>query len=337
MSAFHEHALLQPAQVGVLDQLPQLLANGLVFSCIIILGAIGLSLIYSIADFANFAHGDTMTVGAFGAFVGAAVFGSGFTIVVPFTAAVIDLRVPVPDIVLFELPLSLYLGLLVGMIIAACVVVVTERLVYKPLDAGSIELLITSIGVALAYRALMQMAFGAEQRTYQISRQGRIALFDAALGVAVTPRDLVVVVLTGVLVVGLHALLQYTTLGQKMRATADNPNLARVSGIRTNEVILAMWVIGGALAAAGGVFLGIDTLVRPRMGFDILLVVFAAVILGGIGSVYGAMIGGLVIGMAHELTPVIPFVPVEYAPAVAFALMVGILLVRPQGIRGESV
>lgn len=306
---------------GVVE-IAQLLVNGLVFSCIIVLGAIGLSLVYSIADFANFAHGDLMTVGAFGAFVGASALSG----VLP------------GEVVLFELPLSLYLGLLVGMAAAAAVAVVTERLVYRPLsDAGSIELLITSIGVALAYRALVQMWFGSEQRTYEVVREGQVEVLDSALGISVTPRDLVVVALTAILVVGLHALLQYTTLGRKMRATADNPDLARVSGIRTREVVLAMWVIGGALAAAGGVFLGVDTLVRPRMGFDLLLVVFSAVILGGIGSVYGAMLGGLAIGMAHELTPAIPYVPIEYASGVAFALMIVILLVRPQGILGEAV
>ncbi|WP_435194409.1 branched-chain amino acid ABC transporter permease [Natronomonas sp. EA1] len=318
--------------------LAQLLANGLVFSCIIILASIGLSLIYSIADFANFAHGDLMTVGAFGTFVGAAVFGRGYVFTVPFTDAAFRLTVPFPDIVLFELPLALYAGAIVGMLLAAVVALGTERFVYRPLsNAGSIELLITSIGVALAYRAIIQILFGSGQRTYEIQRQGQIGWLNDAIGVSLTPRDVVVVVLTGVMVVALHALLQYTTLGRKMRATADNPSLARVAGIRTREVVLAMWVIGGALAAAGGVFLGIDTLVRPRMGFDLLLIVFAAVILGGIGSVYGAMLGGLVIGITHELTPVIPFVPIEYASGLAFLLMLVILLVRPQGIMGDSV
>jgi branched-chain amino acid transport system permease protein len=315
-------------------QLTQLLVNGLVFSSIIILGAIGLSLVYSIANFANFAHGDLMTAGAFGALVTAGVLGGDPPTL--FGTTLPSLSIPGADVILFELPLTLYLGIVVGMAFAALVAVLTERFIYDPLDAGSIELLITSIGVALGYRAIVQLGFGSGQRTYEIARTGRIEWVENLLGIAVTPRDIVILGLTAVLVVGLHTLLQYTTLGRKMRATADNADLARVSGIRTGEVILAMWVIGGALAAAGGVFLGLDTLVRPRMGFDILLVVFAAVILGGIGSVYGAMLGGLVIGMAHELTPAIPFVSVEYSSAVAFILMVIILLVRPTGIMGEA-
>lgn len=302
-----------------MSSLPQFLANGVVFSCIIVLGAIGLSLVYSIADFANFAHGDLMTVGAFGALVGGRYFEGAF---------------PGADVSVFGLPVSFYLALLAGMAVGAVVAVLTERIVYRPMDAGSIELLITSIGVALSYRALVQLQFGAGQQSYGLGRGGPIDFFQETVGIGMTSRSLVIVALTLVLVVALHLLLQYTTLGRKMRATSDNPSLAKVSGIRTENVVVAMWIIGGALAAAGGVFLGLDTLVRPRMGFDILLVVFAAVILGGIGSVYGAMLGGFVIGMTHELTPAIPLVGVEYASAVAFILMVIILLVRPSGIMG---
>lgn len=317
----------------------QLLVDGLVFSCIVILASIGLSLVYSIADFANFAHGDTMTLGAFGGLVGAAVLSDGWTVAVPFTDAAFELAVPFPDVVLFSIPLSLFGGLVVGMVVTAAAVVATQRFIYRPLgDVGSIELLITSIGVALVYRAVVQILFGSILRGYDVVRRGAIDWIAASTGVAITPRSVVVVVLTAVLVVSLHALLQYTTLGRKMRATADNPDLARVAGIRTDEVITAMWILGGALAAAGGVFLGIQALqVRPRMGFDVLLIVFSAVILGGIGSVYGAMLGGLVIGMAINLTPAIPFVPIEYQSAVAFVLMVVILLVRPRGIMGEAV
>ncbi|RDI70783.1 branched-chain amino acid ABC transporter permease [Halopelagius longus] len=301
----------------------QFVVNGLVFSSIIVLASIGLSLVYSIADFANFAHGDTLTVGAFGALAA-----------VPVVAPAME------GIVLFGLPVWLFVVLLVGMVVAAAVVVLTEYVVYRPLDAGSIELLITSIGVALSYRAVVFLLFGTEPQRYGVPRAGPIPEIREALNLAVTPRQVAVVLSAVVLVGALHFVLQYTTLGRKMRATADDPNLARVSGIRTREVILAMWIIGGVLAAAGGVFLGLETLVRPRMGFDILLIVFAAVILGGIGSVYGAMLGGFVIGMLYELTPMFSMVGVpigsEYAEAVAFLIMVAILLVRPSGIMGET-
>jgi len=301
-------------------QILQYLANGLVFSSIIILGSIGLSLVYSIADFANFAHGDTMTLGAYGAFVAFGVFGGlGGTVL--------------------GLPIGFFLALAVGMALAAVVAVLTHILVYKPLDTDSIGLLITSIGVAFVYRAVLQASFGTDFLQYDITRSGPIPVLLDTLDVAVTQRDVAIIVSAAVLVAGLHLLLQRTTLGRKMRATADNPDLARVSGIRTDRVILVMWVVGSALAAAGGVFLALYSQLDPRIGFNILLVVFAAVILGGIGSVYGAMLGGLLIGMLHELTPLLGDIglPISnaYAPAVAFVIMVAVLLVRPRGIAGD--
>ncbi|MEF8973423.1 MAG: branched-chain amino acid ABC transporter permease [Haloarcula sp.] len=302
-------------------QILQYLANGLVFSSIIILGSIGLSLVYSIADFANFAHGDTMTLGAYGAFVAFGVFGGlGGTVL--------------------GLPIGFFIALAVGMALAAVVAVLTHILVYKPLDTDSIGLLITSIGVAFVYRAVLQASFGTDFLQYDIRRSGPIPMLLETLDVAVTQRDVAIIVSAAVLVVGLHLLLQRTTLGRKMRATADNPDLARVSGIRTDRVILVMWVVGSALAAAGGVFLALYSQLNPRIGFEILLIVFAAVILGGIGSVYGAMLGGLLIGMLHELTPLLGDIglPISnaYAPAVAFVIMVAVLLVRPRGIAGDA-
>lgn len=302
-----------------MSALLQYLVNGLVFSSIIVLGSIGLSLVYGIADFANFAHGDTMTVGAYGALVTFGLLGGvGGSIL--------------------GLPVAFYVALVVGMIVAAIAAVLTHYLVYKPLDVDSIGLLITSIGVAFVYRALLQGYFGADYQNYDITRSGPIPAIESALGVSLTVRGATIVVLAGILVLGLHVLLQKTTLGRKMRATADNPDLARVSGIRTARVVVAMWAIGAGLAGAGGVFLGLYSQIDPRIGFDLLLVVFAAVILGGIGSVYGAMLGGFLIGMIHELTPLLGDVglpiPNTYAPAVAFLVMVAILLIRPSGIAG---
>ena len=297
------------------------LANGLVFSSIIVLASIGLSLVYSIADFANFAHGDTMTVGAYAALV---TFGS----------------VGGLGIAVLGLPLGFFVALAVGVTVAAVVAVLTHRLVYEPLEASSIGTLITSIGVAFVYRALIQLGFGTDFTEFGVPIRRPIDwLVD--YGVRVTLHDVAIVASAAILVGGLHALLQYTDLGRKMRATADNPNLARVSGIRTNRIKLWTWTIGAGLAGAGGVFLGLYNQLSPRMGFNILLVVFAAVILGGIGSVYGAMLGGFLIGMVNQFTPVLADVGIpigiEYANAIAFVIMVAVLLVRPRGIAGEAV
>lgn len=231
-----------------------------------------------------------------------------------------------------------HLALLVAMLVTAAVAVGTHLAIYKPMPSDSITLLITSIGVAFVYRAIIQLQFGTGFVEYDTPVLRPVGAIQDALGVAITLHGVAIVVVAALLVAALHVTLQYTTLGRKMRATADNPSLARVSGIRTDRVILSMWAIGSGLAAAGGVFLGLYAQLTPRMGFSLLLVIFAAVILGGIGSVYGAMLGGLLIGMIHELTPLlgdfgIP-IGVEYANAIAFVIMVAILLVRPHGIVG---
>ncbi|SFR45343.1 MULTISPECIES: branched-chain amino acid ABC transporter permease [Halorubrum] len=311
------------------------LANGLVFSSIIVLGSIGLSLVYSIADFANFAHGDTMTIGAYSALVTfGAVGGLGGAVL--------------------GLPYGFFLALIVGIAVAAVVAVATEKLIYEPLDVDSIGLLITSIGIAFIYRAVIQIRFGSDFTRFDVRPLRPIEAL-VPYGVRITLHDVAIFGSAVALVVGLHVLLQYTDLGRKMRAMADNPDLARVSGIRTKRVKLWTWVIGAGLAGAGGVFLGLFNQLAPRMGFNLLLVIFAAVILGGIGSVYGAMAGGFLIGMINQLTPffsnvveALPIRPnwlatlienlvtIEYANAIAFVIMVVVLLVRPNGIAGEG-
>jgi branched-chain amino acid transport system permease protein len=307
--------------MAVFEQFLELAANGVVYSSIIILGSIGLSLIYSIAGFANFAHGDTMTVGAYATLIAFGAIGSvGFSIL--------------------GLPLGFFIALLIGIVVTAAVALVTERLVYKPLDIGSIGLLITSIGVAFIYRAIIQVQFSSDSRRFDIDRLRPI---DPLLeyGIRITKHDVAIVISAITLVAGLHFLLQHTDLGRKMRATADNPDLARASGIRIRRVELWTWVLGAGLAGAGGAFLGLFNLLAPRMGFSELLVIFAAVILGGIGSVYGAMLGGLLIGMIVSMTPILSTVGIpiggEYAAALAFIVMVLVLLVRPEGIAGEAV
>ncbi len=296
-------------------------ANGLVYSSIIVLGSIGLSLIYSINGFANFAHGDTMTVGAYTTLVALGVVGGiGFTVL--------------------GLPIGFFIALLIGLVVAAAVAIITEKLVYEPLDIGSIGLLITSIGVAFVYRALIQMGFGSDSIRYDV---GFVQPIEALLpyGIRMTQHDVAIVISAAVLVTGLHVLLQHTDLGRKMRAMADNPDLARASGIRTYRITLLSWVMGAGLAGAGGAFLGLFNQLEPRMGFNVLLVIFAAVILGGIGSIYGAMLGGFLIGMVVEMMPLLSDIGIpigiEYANAVAFLIMVAVLLVRPTGIAGDGI
>jgi len=316
-----------------MSALLQYFVNGLVYSAVIVLASIGLSLVYSIRGFANFAHGDTMTVGAYAALL--AFSGMSALLVGGANASASGGLAG-----LLGGPAAFVIALLVGMAVAALFAIASEHLVYSKLNTDSIGLLIASIGVAFVMRAVVQIFFGNIQQSFQLPRSGPLPGFGA-LGITMTARDVIVVVATIVLVAALHVVLQYTSLGRQMRATADNRDLARASGIRTGRIVDSTWAIGAALAGAGGVFLGLTLRLEPLMGFNILLVVFAAVILGGIGSVYGAMLGGLVIGVVHQLIPALSTygIPLnaQYADAVAFVIMVAILLLRPQGIMGEAV
>ena len=145
-------------------------------------------------------------------------------------------------------------------------------------------------------------------------------------------KQITIVVGAFALVALLHLYLHRTTMGKAMRATSDNMDLAKVSGINTERVVIWTWIIAAALAAAAGIFLGIDTRLNPIMGWRLLLPVFAASILGGIGSIYGAILGGLLIGIVQELSTL--FISPAYKPAVAFAIMVVMLVVRPTGLMG---
>lgn len=276
----------------------QLTVYGVVLGSIVALGAIGLSLIYGILRFPHFAHGDLVTLGAYLALV-----------------LVTAMQLPV----LLALPVAA-----AG---TALVAVAIDQVLYRRLrKVAPVILLIASVGVALILRSLVQLIWGPSNQVYAtgISIPWRIQ------GVAIQPDHLIIVGGSVVLVVALHLFLQKTRTGKAMRAMADNADLAQVTGIRVNSVVIWTWILGAVLAAAAGVFLGMDTRLHPVMGWRILLPVFAAAILGGIGKPYGAIVGGLVIGLAQEYSTVI--LSPSYKPAVAFALMVMMLIVRPTGL-----
>ena len=278
----------------------QLVVYGVVLGCIISLGAIGVSLIFGILRFAHFAHGDLMTLGAYFALVGVTVFN-------------------LPMLVVFPLAL----------IACALAAAGIDRILYRPLRRASpIIMLISSVGTALMLRSLIQIFWGPDNKIYHPG----IELPFSVLGLQIKPTQVTIVVGALVLVVLLHLFLHRTKMGKAMRALSDNMDLARISGINTERVIFWTWVIAAMLAAAGGIFLGMDTRLNPIMGWRILLPVFAAAILGGIGSFYGAIAGGLVIGIVQELSTL--FLSPAYKPAIAFAIMVIMLIVRPRGLFG---
>lgn len=284
----------------------QLIVYGLISGSILALGAIGLTLTYSILNFANFAHGDIMALGAY-----LALF---------FAVA---LHVPIGA----ALPLAMLSTALIGIGI--------DRLWFGPLrtrHANRVMLAMSSLGLALIVRHLISMVWGPQTQYY--SRAIHFPFLVPWLQVRLNMQQLVIFTVALGLVMLLSLFLQRTKLGKAMRATADNFDLALVSGIDTERIVLWTWAIGNALAAAGGVLLGMSVRLQPIMGWDLLLPIFAAAILGGIGSPYGAMLGALLIGLAEELST--PFIHTSYKPAVSLIILVLVLLVRPQGIFGKA-
>jgi branched-subunit amino acid ABC-type transport system permease component len=294
----------------------QLFANGVIFGSIILLASVGLSLLYGIGNFANFAHGELLTVGAYAAFVAKA-----------------------------DLGLPLVGALAVSIVATALVGLALDRFLFvRHRDSSPIVLLVVTIGVALVLRSLIRMVWTNQLRSYRLPLREGIQFVDTTLPVAgydlvlrlrVTLDDVFIVAVAGAFALGTHLFLTRTNMGVAMRATADNRSLAKVTGIDTDRVLRATWGLSGALAAVGGVFLGVQTgVIMPRMGFNVLLIAFAAVILGGIGSPYGAMLGAYVIGIAQEMSIAIPGVSASYRAAISFLILVGVLLVKPDGIAG---
>lgn len=276
----------------------QLTLYGIVLGSVIALGAVGVSLTFGILRFANFAHGDFMTFGAYIALTVYTVLGFPLWIALPVA--------------------------MVGTILLSFAV---DRTVFVRLRRKNpVVLLIASFGIALMIRSAVQIIWGPDTQVYV---QG-IQIPWKFLGLRLKPDQAIILVCTVVLVAALHLFLQRSKVGKAMRAMADNPDLARISGIDTEKIILWTWGLGALLAAAAGVFLGLDTRLLPDMGWFILLPVFAAAILGGIGKPYGAIAGGFIIGIAQELSTLV--IDPSYKAAVAFAIMVIVLIVRPTGI-----
>ncbi len=202
--------------------------------------------------------------------------------------------------------------------------------VFKRLAGRSVvSLLVASIGIGFMIRAGLGVAFGHQQQVFNVplSRPIRIA------GLAINPLDLQLATVAVVALAAVFAILYLTPIGRQMRAVADNRDLARVSGIRPERVMTAMWLIAGGVSAVGGMMLGIKTIVSPEVGWEMLLPIFAATILGGIGSPVGAVVAGLVLGVAQEVST--PFVGFTYKIALSFVVLLAVLLVRPRGLFGR--
>ncbi len=278
---------------------PQLIFNGMAIGSVLALAAIGLTFTYGILKLSNFAHGDFMTLGAY------------LTWVANINGA------------------NIWIAILLGAVGTIAAMLIAEFLLWKPMRerrADSTTLIIISIGLALFIRSGILLIWGSSNQAYALPVVQAVEI----AGVRVPYYRIVVIVLAILAIAALHFLLQNSKIGKAMRAVADNIDLARVSGINVERVVLWTWVITGLLTAISGGMYGLITTVRPNMGWFLILPMFASVILGGIGNPYGAVAGALTIGIAQEIS--VPFLGSQYKLGVALFLMLLILLIRPQGL-----
>jgi len=288
-----------------LDRLPQLALEGLNFGLIIALAAVGLSLIYGTTGLVNFAHGELITLGALLAY-------------------------------LFNVTLGLQLipAAVLAVIGSAALGGLQDRILWRPLrkkGTGLIAMLVVTIGLALLARGFFLYLFGGSTAPfddYQV-QEG----YD--LGpVSLAPKDLISMLLCIAMLLAVAYALLRTRIGKATRAVSDNPALAASSGIDVERVISTVWIAGAGLAGLAGILLALAQQVSFQLGFQILLLVFAGVTLGGLGTAFGALVGSLVVGIFTQVSTI--FVPTELKNAGALVVLILILLVRPQGILGRA-
>jgi branched-chain amino acid transport system permease protein len=294
----------------------QAVADGFLTGAIIALGALGVSLGLQILRFANFSHAELLTWGAYLALSFTALAGAGSSIG----------------------PLSFGWQLLVAVLLAGIgtgiIALIVDRLVYDRLrarHANTLTMVFASFGVALVLRHLVLMLWGPDAHYYTSELQIAVEVLPY---VRMLPDQIFILILAFVLVLALQLFLRLSRVGTAMRAMAESPALARVCGIQVNKVIRLTWIASGALAAAAGVFAGLTVQLRPEMGFNLLLSLFTAAILGGAGSLIGGVVGGLAVGLAENLSVLV--IPAGYKQAMPFLLLLLVLVFRPQGLFGSS-
>jgi branched-chain amino acid transport system permease protein len=284
----------------------QLLVDGLRFGLLIAMCSVGLSLIFGTTGLTNFAHSELVTIGA-------------------VVAWFFNVQAGLP------LVWATVLALIIGAIVGA----LNDLAIWRPLrrrGTGLVAALVVSIGLSLALRYLIQIFFGGRSRSY-VGYQNQQAV-DYGL-FSLTNRALASIVISVIVLVLVALMLQRTKIGKAMRAVADNRDLAASSGIDVDRVILIVWALGGALATLGGILLGLSDSVQWDMGFRLLLLMFAGVTLGGLGTAYGALIGSLVVGIFVQVSTLI--IPSDIKYVGGLLLLIVILVIRPQGILGSRV
>lgn len=309
---------------------------GLIIGSIYALGAVGVTLIFGILRFAHFPHGDMMTLGAFVALM--------LTALAPGVGDLVGLP-------------AAFVLMPLAMIVTAFVAVWLDKAFYAPLRRANVKpvvIVMASIGVMLMMQGLIRLFAGTGTRQLDTGSKDIYRLAVGGRDIVLTEPQVLLFAFTAVAVVALHLFLTRSRMGKAMRAMSDNPDLARVSGISTDSVVRTTWIIAGALAAAGGTLLALDVTLKPDLSFNIILPIFAAAIVGGIGQPYGAIAGGLLVGFTETLAvfnwsvllrplkPLLPdwveipakiaFVPTEYKIVVPFFILIAVLIWRPTGI-----
>lgn len=295
------------------DQAIDLFAGGIVFSLLLAMAALGLSLIFGTTGLTNFAHGELITWGALVCWVVDSADG---------------------EIMLFGANATIAVGILAAIIFGGLFGWAQDRFLWRPLRSrgtGLIAMMVVSIGLSIFLRNIYQYVMGAGAKQYsQFTTPAPIQIGP----LEVTSKQLWVAGFALVVLVLTILALQYTRLGKATRAVSDNPALAASSGINVDRVISVVWILGAALAALSGVLLGLTQGFDFQLGFKILLLVFAAVTLGGLGTIWGALVGSLIIGLFIELSTL--WIPVELKFVGALVVLIIVLLVRPQGILGKA-
>lgn len=290
--------------LSVYSRVASLFVVGLKLGAIIALCSVGLSLVFGVTGLVNFSHAELVTFGAVTAYF-FHVSGPGWRLVLATIPAIL-------------------IGALLGWS--------QEKVLWRPLrhrGMGLLSMMVVSIGLGFALRFLILIFFGGLPRAYpDFAGQGAVQF----LGFSIVPKQLVTIAVSLVILAGVGLFLQRTLAGTALRAVRDSRDLSESSGINVDKVIGLTWAIGAALAAIGGVFFGLTESIQWDMGFNLLLLMFAAVVLGGLGTAYGAMVGGFVVGVAVEMSTL--FFPTELKSAIGLALLIIVLLVRPQGILG---
>lgn len=299
----------------------QVLINSIIRASELALLSLGLTIVYDILQFANFAHTELAVVGAY-----LTLFlnvGLGWSII----------------------PAAITASVVTGLF-----AILIDKAVFKKMrHSTGIIIMVTSMGVGIALRNSVRAIWGPDPKSFSIPLQRPLV----TPYFRITPLQVWIIIIGAAAMILFHLLLHRTRLGKAMRASSDNPDLAQASGIATEKIITYVWFIAISFASVGGILIGMDTYLIPFTGFAIIIPVFCATIMGGIGNPYGAMLGALVLGLAENFglyinfgkmlnpggifhLPTNMFIPTGYKPAISFVILIVVLLIRPRGILGKK-